>query len=113
MITTPPKNGGDSSVSVFVTLIKLLPALNIALNNMENPIQNIGDDTIRELGQILAGILKEFLLLIPLVSALKVSGYIISNVLHRRASISFWKAKITPNPRLGNITISVRLHSIH
>ena len=54
MTTTAP-NGGDSSVSVFVTLIKLLPALKIVLNiNMEKTFQNIGDDIIRELGQILA-----------------------------------------------------------
>jgi hypothetical protein len=70
--TTPPKNGGDSSVSVFVTLIKLLPALKTVLNQMEKTFQNIGDDIIRELGQILGGILKEFPLLIPSVSSSKV-----------------------------------------
>jgi len=114
--TTPPKDGGDSSVSVFVTLIKLLPALKTVLQKMEKTFQNIGDDIIRELGQILAGILKEFPLLIPFVSAYKVQGHVNSNVLlYRRASISPWKPKITPRPRLGNITIfmiSVRLHPI-
>jgi len=69
--TTPPKNGGDSSVSVFVTLIKLLPALKTVLKHMEKTFQDIGDDIIRELGQILGGILKDFPLLIPSVSSSK------------------------------------------
>ena len=73
--TTPPKDGGGSSVSVFVTLIKLLPALKTVLQNMEKAFQTIGDDIIRELGEILAGILKEFPLLIPFVSAYKVQGH--------------------------------------
>jgi len=46
---TPPKNGEDSSVSVFVTLIKLLPAIKTVLNHMEKTFPNIGDDIIREL----------------------------------------------------------------
>ena len=70
--TTPPKNGGDSSVSLFVTLIKLLPALKTVLNHLEKTFQNIGDEIIRELGQILGGILKEFPLLIPSVSSFMV-----------------------------------------
>ena len=66
--TTSPKNSGDSSVSVFVTLIKLLPALKTVFDHLEKIFHNIGDDFIRELGQILAGFLKEFPLLIPAVS---------------------------------------------
>jgi hypothetical protein len=57
----------------------------------------------------------EFPLLIPFVSAPNLSGYVDSNVLHHIVSISFWKAKITPNLESGNITIpliSVRLHSV-
>ena len=70
--TDAPKNGGDSSVSVFVTLIKLLPALKSVLEHIEKIFQNIGDDIIRELGQILAALLKEFPLLIPFVSVYNV-----------------------------------------
>lgn len=70
--TTQPKDGGDSSKSVFATLIKLLPALKTVLDNMKKIFQNIEDDIIRELGQILAGILKEFPLLIPTVSVFNV-----------------------------------------
>ena len=67
--TTPPKDGGGSTVSVFATLIKQLPALEKVLHAMEVEIQAIGDEIIRDLGQILALILKAFPLLLPFVSA--------------------------------------------
>ena len=83
--TIPPKNGGDSSESVFATLIKQLPALKTVLTNMEkksifqkvlndieNRFQKVESDVIRELGLILAGILRKFPLLIPNVSVYNV-----------------------------------------
>ena len=66
--TTSPKDSGNISMSVFMTLIKLLPALKTVFDHLEKIFHNIGDDFIRELGQILAGFLKEFPLLIPAVS---------------------------------------------
>ena len=80
--TIPPKNGGDSSVSVFATLIKQLPALKTVLTNMEKKnifqkvlndiFQNVESDAIRDLGLTFAGLLKEFPLLIPNVSVYNV-----------------------------------------
>ena len=70
--TTPPKNGGDSSNSVIGTLSKLLPALQMVRHNMEKISQDIGDESIRELGLIFAGVLQEFPLLIPYASVYNV-----------------------------------------
>jgi len=60
----------DKSISAFLTLVKQLPALEHVLADLKLDIKNLEDDTVRELGQILALILKEFPLLIPFVSKL-------------------------------------------
>jgi hypothetical protein len=67
--TTPPKGDGDSTVSIFATLIKQLPALEKVLHAMEIDLLVFGNDIIRDLGQILGLILKAFPLVIPFVSA--------------------------------------------
>lgn len=66
--TTQPKDAGDSTMSVFATLIKQLPALEKVLHSLEVKSKSFEDEIIRALGLILGLILKAFPLLIPFVS---------------------------------------------
>ena len=66
--TTPPLGGGDSTASIFATLIKQLPALEKVLHAMEIDFLTFRNEIIRDLGQTLGSILKAFPLIIPFVS---------------------------------------------